>query len=100
MEPLLEKTIMEYCPLCAALERVGILCLQHLSGVFSFGGVGISLASKITNDDVDRDVWIFLGHFQEKMVKVVVIMEGVAHMCFIGGSMVGVTVLSKKSIDA
>lgn len=43
--------------------------------------VRISPIDETFDNDVNREVWTFLGHFQE---KVVVIVEGVVHINFIG----------------
>lgn len=64
--------------LCVALEMQKDIHSQHMPRVFPQGGVGISSSGETFDNGVNHEAWIFLKHFQKKIMKVVVIKEGVA----------------------
>lgn len=55
---------------------------QHMLVVFSSGGVEICSTNETTDNGGNCEVWIFLWYFREKVVKMVVMMEGVIQISF------------------
>lgn len=85
MTSLLEKVMLAIGPLCLALESLMDITFTDntcLTCIFRSREIGTSITDETSDYDVNHKIWIFLGHFKGKIVKMAVMMKCVTQVSF------------------